>query len=268
MMRKWRVFLAFVLGGVVGVGADRVWQHRDAVSALLESRVAQTADSTADTEWHDKVEVLDVMRIDTLKKAVVYYPRFSRIDLMCGQQPSDGDERIVLAVEAAATGEVLEAQAFNHRMIAGDHVSGGVFYQGFSDANNTGMFAWFKDKWHFASGTDKMLLVEASDHQGAGFLQQLFIHKGERVHCSISGTHQYHVLAQYKGRLCIIESKGATDFFSFVMYLLEIGVQEAMYLAQGKGFVHTNVGTSIRLQPQGESYDTNWLVFYKKEPAE
>ena len=64
----------------------------------------------------------------------VYYPNFSRVDLVTGVMPDRMDDSaVVFCCEAAFTGECLKE--FKHTNIAGDHVSSGVRYRGYPERN-------------------------------------------------------------------------------------------------------------------------------------
>ena len=54
--------------------------------------------------------------------------------------PTKSDTTVILVAEAAYTGVLLSD--FKHRNVAGDHVSGGILYKGYSCSRNTGAFVW------------------------------------------------------------------------------------------------------------------------------
>ena len=74
---------------------------------------------------NDTVSTQEPVTIDstTVDGLIVYYPQYSRIDLVCDKMPSQQDDSIVFCAEAAFTHELLDE--FNHSNIDGDHVSGG-----------------------------------------------------------------------------------------------------------------------------------------------
>ncbi len=77
----------------------------------------------------------------------IYYPDFNRIDLVCGKMPSSEDSTVIFCCEAAFTGQILEE--FSHGNIAGDHVSGGEYFKGYTCRVNTGCFTYCDGKWGF-----------------------------------------------------------------------------------------------------------------------
>lgn len=86
--------------------------------------------------------------IETKGNLTIYYPQYSRIDLATGTMPSKSDESVVFVCAGAFTGELKNT--FSHLNIAGNHVSGGVFYNGYKCGPNNGVFTWSEgDGWHF-----------------------------------------------------------------------------------------------------------------------
>ena len=90
---------------------------------------------------------VDLMRIETTKDLIIYYPQYSDIDLVCGQMPKKTDNNVLFCCEAAFTGELLKV--FKHSNIAGHHVSGGVFHKGYRCRPNTGCFVYYQGNGNF-----------------------------------------------------------------------------------------------------------------------
>lgn len=61
--------------------------------------------------------------------------------------PEKIDKNVLFCSEAAFTGELLKR--FKHSNIAGDHVSGGVFYRGYKCKPNIGCFVFYQNQWEF-----------------------------------------------------------------------------------------------------------------------
>ncbi len=262
MVRKWQTVLVFLLGVATGVLCAHLTdnllsQHSngEATGGVQLLRQHNPNDQPA--------EQANTLSIDTLDKAIVWTPRFSHIDLVCGESPSEGDGNIVLAAEAAFTGKEHLDGGFAHSHIAGNHVSGGTYRQGYDCADNSGAFVWTKDGWQFVQRNTNAAMAVAADHQGAAFAQVLFIHQGKRVHCNIAATQVFRSLCKREGQLCIIESRTAMRFYDYVLYLLAHNVEEALYLDSGKAFAHTDNGSLVRLTQNGQSHGTNWLTFYR-----
>ena len=119
------------------------------------------------------IQSLPVMVDDTtVEGLVVYYPEYSRIDLVCGQMPSQQDTSVIFCAEAAFTHELLDE--FAHSNIDGDHVSGGKRYKGAACKDNSGAFAWFGDTtWEFVHGEYTELLDSVAAAGGMGFGQAI-----------------------------------------------------------------------------------------------
>lgn len=214
----------------------------------------------------ESVEQMDIMEIDTTSNLIIYYPKFSKIDLVCKEPPSETDENVILVCGAAFTGEKLKH--FRHSNIAGNHASGGRFYQGYEANGNTGVFAYYRDKWYFSKADSTVKLVsEAADHQGMAFGQKLVIYKKEPQGVRVKGRRRFRTLCERKGRLCFIEGRRLQDFDFYVSELRRIGVRNAIYLNTGTGWNYSwyrdNNGMVHRLHPKQDQYATNWVVFYK-----
>ena len=118
------------------------------------------------------------VKIDSLEGLVAYYPQFSRIDLAMGVMPTKEDTAVVFCAAGAFTGTYLDE--FKHTNIAGDHVSGGVRYEGYQCAVNTGCFAYYGgSEWEFAYGEHDRLLDKAAEKGGMAYSQVMMICNGE-----------------------------------------------------------------------------------------
>lgn len=212
------------------------------------------------------IEPMDIMKIDTTANLILFYPQFSKIDLVCGEMPSETDERIILVCGAAFTGEKMKH--FSHSNIAGNHVSNGRFYQGYEAETNTGVFAFYKGKWRFAPQEEAVKAVSvAADNQGMAFGQKLIIYNKETLPAHIKGRRRFRALCERKGKLCFVEGRRLQDFHFFVNELQHKGITNAIYLNTGKEWNYSwyrdNNGMVHRLHPKQDPYATNWIVFYK-----
>lgn len=219
-----------------------------------------------DGESSGAVEQLNIMRVDTTSNLIIFYPNFSKIDLVCKEPPPETDERVILVCGAAFTGEKLKY--FRHSNIAGNHVSGGRFYQGYNALGNTGVFAYYQGKWYFATQDDVVKTISnAADHQGMAFGQKLVIYNNDKQHVYLKGRRRFRTLCERKGKLCFIEGRRIQDFNFYVSELQRIGVTNAIYLNTGTEWNYSwyrdNNGMVHRLHPKQDPYATNWVVFYK-----
>ncbi|MBR4829893.1 MAG: hypothetical protein IKZ92_08855 [Muribaculaceae bacterium] len=205
----------------------------------------------------------------TFDGLIVYFPQFSRIDLVCGTMPSQQDTTIVFCAEAAFTHELLDE--FKHSNIDGDHVSGGKRYAGAKCKDNSGAFAWFGDStWEFVNGEYSELLDSVAAAGGMGFGQAIIIHDGESIQpLWREGVNQYRALCEKDGRLCIVDSRNEVSYERFVSMLEAFAPTHALYMDMGAGWNHSwwrdNDGKVHEIHPVAEKsrYCTNWITFYK-----
>ena len=210
----------------------------------------------------------------TVEGLIVYYPQFSRIDLVCGQMPSQQDTSIVFCAEAAFTHELLDE--FAHSNIDGDHVSGGQRYKGAACKDNSGAFAWFSDTtWEFVNGEYSELLDSVAAAGGMGFGQAIIIYDGESIRplwrevIGSTTMTQYRALCEKDGHLCIVDSRDEVSYERFVALLEAFGPRHALYMDMGAGWNHSwwrdEQGQVHEIHPVAEKsrYCTNWITFYK-----
>ena len=207
--------------------------------------------------------------IDTTVNGLnIYYPQFSRIDLVCGTMPSKKDKDIVFCAEAAFTHALLDA--FAHTNIDGDHVSGGTRYSGAQCKDNSGAFAYYKGAWQFVRGDYSAMLDSAAQGGGMGFGQALIIYNGESIRpLWRGGVNEYRALCEKDGRLCIVDSDKAVPYDEFVALLEAFAPRYALYMDMGAGWNHSwyrdASGTAHEIHPPApkSKYCTNWITFYK-----
>ena len=206
----------------------------------------------------------------TVNGLIVYYPQFSRIDLVCEKMPSQEDTSIVFCAEAAFTHELLDE--FAHSNIDGDHVSGGKRYTGAQCKDNSGAFAWFSDTtWEFVNGEYSELLDSVAAAGGMGFGQAIIIHDGESIRplWRDDKVTQYRALCEKDGRLCIVDSRDEIPYSKFVALLEDFAPRHALYMDMGAGWNHSwwrdSDGHVHEIHPVAEKsrYCTNWITFFK-----
>ena len=90
--------------------------------------------------------------VETTVNLNVYFPEYSKIDLICGQMPKAAQKDVEFCCEAAFTGELLNE--FKHLNIADNHICNGVMKKGYRCKANTGGFVWGKGKWKFMRKAD------------------------------------------------------------------------------------------------------------------
>ena len=199
----------------------------------------------------------------------VYYPLYSRIDLVCGKMPAKGDSSVIFCAEAAFTHKLLDK--FSHSNIDGDHVSGGKRYTGAVCDDNSGAFAWYNDTtWEFIHGEYDELLDSVAQAGGMGFGQAIIIYDSETIRpLWRDGEHQYRALCEKDGRLCIVDSRSEVEYDDFVKMLERLAPRYALYLDMGAGWNHSwwrdGRGQVFEIHPRADKsrYCTNWITFYK-----
>ena len=89
--------------------------------------------------------LVNVVPCDSL---TVYYPHFTRIDLVTGTMPSKSDEKVIFCCAGSFTGERLTS--FKHSNIAGDHVSGGTFHKGYKCGPYNALYCDMGRGWNYS----------------------------------------------------------------------------------------------------------------------
>ena len=239
-------------------------------AALLHSCTGKTNRQAMDNNDSTSMQNPTVDIDDTTVNGLtVYYPQYSRIDLVCGTMPSQQDTSVILCAEAAFTHELLDE--FDHGNIDGDHVAGGKRYKGAKCKDNSGAFAWFGDTtWEFVHGDYGELLDSVAQAGGMGFGQAIIIHAGQAIRpLWRDGVNQYRALCEKDGRLCIVDCGKAVEYEAFVNMLEQFAPTHALYLDMGAGWNHSwwrdASGKVHEIHPTAEKsrYCTNWITFYK-----
>jgi len=212
----------------------------------------------------------DAVTIDSTSYLKVYYPTFSKIDLVCGQMPKVTDKNVEFCCEAAFTGELLTE--FKHINIADNHICDGVMKKGYHCKTNTGGFVWQKDKWIFMRKSD---FPTDADEWSMGFCQLLIIKDGivRPIGTKMKNSKNiYRALCEKDGKLCVIESKKVVTYEFFVKNLKDYKVSHALYLDMGRGWNYAwyrnKNGYVEECFPGSKSapsfrFRTNWITFYK-----
>ena len=207
-----------------------------------------------------------VQVVDTLGLRI-YYPNYSRIDLVCGDMPSKDDDSVIMFAEAAFTGELLDT--FRHTNIAGDHVSNGKRYKGFRCKRNNGALVYYNGKPKFVYRDYSAEFDKAASYGGCGFAQEMMIHNGKEVlHTrKAANANEFRALCLIDDKVAIADSKGVMKFRTFINALLQAGATETLYLDMGSGWNYswyrdTN-GNPIEIHMTPTKYAINWITFYK-----
>lgn len=207
------------------------------------------------------VEIIDTLNLR------IYYPDYSKIDLVCGNMPSKDDEAVIMFAEAAFTGEYLDE--FKHSNIAGDHVSDGKRQKGYKCKRNSGAFVYYNDKPKFLYKDYSNEFDKADENGGCGFAQEMMIHNGRVVPHTRpdNNLNEFRALCLIKGKLAIADSKDRVKFGEFIKNLQRAGASEALYLDMGPGWNYSwyrdDTGKPIEIHSLPTKYATNWITFYR-----
>ncbi len=200
----------------------------------------------------------------------VYYPKYSKVDLVCGKMPVKGLAQVEFCCEAAFTGELLKE--FKHTNIADNHICNGEMKRGYKCRANTGGFVWGKKGWRFMRKAD---YPSTANGWNMGFCQLLIIKDGELRQIGSKmrkNKNIYRALCEKNGKLCIAESNRFMTYEHFVYALKKLKVTHALYLDMGNGWNYAwyrdDKGNVRERFPESKGssnykYRTNWITFYK-----
>ncbi|MDE6696393.1 MAG: hypothetical protein K2K25_05895 [Muribaculaceae bacterium] len=204
--------------------------------------------------------------IDETHTLKLYYPNFSKIDLVCGKMPDKSDDSVIMVCAAAYT--VKRMDTFSHSNIIGDHIASGKRYSGTPSDTYRGAFTYYNGAPHFTYDNWVKEFSEAVENGGCGFAQDMMIHEGMITNYwrKKNSETEFRALCQIDDKIAIVDSKGPRKFGEFVNDLHELGVQEAIYLDMG-GWKHSWYRNSenqpIDIYKNPNKYATNWITFYK-----
>ena len=182
------------------------------------------------------VQQIDVLAVtvETTVNLNVYYPEYTKIDLVCEQMPKAAQKDVEFCCEAAFTGELLNE--FKHSNIADNHICNGEMKKGYRCKANAGGFVWGKGKWKFMRKAD---YPTEANGWNMGFCQLLIIKDSavRPIGAKMKNNRTiYRALCEKDGKLCIIESKKVMTYEFFVNCLSAYKVTHALYLDMCRGW--------------------------------
>lgn len=255
---------------IMGCGGTMTGQRNDdSLEERVEESIAECATDVGIGNLSigmDSVAEGPVL-IEMLDSLIIYYPQYSRIDLVCGERPSKNDSTVIFMAEAAFTGQ--ELKEFKHSNIAGDHVSAGTRYPGYRCARNTGAFFWYGGKPRFLYSDYSHELDKAAANGGCGFGQEMLIHDGKIVKHTRpdNNINEFRALCLIDGKVAVADSYSAKRFGDFIDELLAAGATEALYLDMGFGWNYSWYrdvsGAAVNIHSIPTKYATNWITFYR-----
>lgn len=227
------------------------------------------------TDNNDNTEEVDTVKLPLVEKERVnvtdtlnlriYYPNYTKVDLITDEMPSKNDTTVIMVAEAAFTAGTSEEIA--QGPIAGDHVLGGVRKKGYVCKRNNGAFVYYNGKPKFLHEEYSNELDSAANNGGCGFAQEMMLHNGEIVSHTRhdDNVNEFRALCLVNGKLAIADSKGSVKFGDFINDLQKAGATEALYLDMGSGWNYSwyrnNSGYPVNIHPESE-IGTNWITFY------
>ena len=198
----------------------------------------------------------------------IIFPSFDRVRYIVGERMPRNDKQITFCGTAAFQKTYLGRK---HSDITGDHVCGGVLYRDtekYPAWKKFGVFASFGKTWRFAPPEEaQQLLSETVKMGGDAFSQYLLIHEGKQLFFMDKDRvlHSFRVIAQLKGRLCVIDCKRKERAEDFIRYLMELHVEEAIYVDLGAwmntSYVRLSSGKKRQCFPVPVSSTINLILF-------
>lgn len=185
----------------------------------------------------------------------IYIPNYREVELVLGR-PKINDSTIIFAVQAADI-------AADMKTLVGDFVIKGK--QLAKSKSKRGFCAIIGNEITIGLGVSTPLLQESIDKGGDFFRQYSLVSEGKIVEVVPKGKSIRRALGKLKGRDVIIESRSRESFHDFSQALIDIGIEDAIYLVGGNAFgwyldkngeIHT-FGSSSQ-----DNMDTgNYLIF-------
>ena len=252
-----KTLITLIALGVIGTGAWHIYQKHS--KKMIDDQIEKAEELM-------QVDGKVLIAIDESHEGLkVYYPEFSYIDLVCGQESPKDNAEAILCCAAAFTGSRLAD--FKHSNIAGNHVSGGEMHKGYKCIHNTGAFVWYNGKWEFLHKDYAAAMSAAAKNGGTAFAQNMIIFNGEAQPRYRSNSNIYRALCELDGKLCVIQSDEEIRYSEFVDMLMAAGVTHALYLDMGgwrEGWYRVKEDADITYLCQKENkFYTNWITFYK-----
>lgn len=250
-------FITFALGYWCGVSHQCCYSDADIIPYNQSDTLA---------ECRKVPELSNYVPVDTGSTIGLnlYYPNFSRIDLVCGKMPDKSNDSIIFMASAAYTSK--ELNVFSHSNIVGPHVSDGVFYVPVSKPK--GAFSFYDNSPHFTYGDYTNDMKCAARKGGCAFSQDMIICNGELTQYDRDPKSKayFRALCLLEDKLAIVDSKNSETFELFVSRLHHMNISNAIYMDMGGwsySWYRDSNNNIIELGNRPNKFATNWLVFYK-----
>ncbi|MCR5405041.1 MAG: hypothetical protein K6E91_14665 [Butyrivibrio sp.] len=196
----------------------------------------------------------------------VFFPEYSKVDLVCQKRPSKSDASITWCSGAAFQHEV--SIDFTQENVEGDHAVNGELYLSPYNKDAFAAFTFADGRFSFEFDNPSEAIKEAADLGGSGFMQFGLIHdKKEVMNFDRPRARCYRTMAELNGHLCIIDSVNMLHFDQFMEELHRLGVTNAIYMDMGAGWNYSWYRNAsdrvVTLFGLPVPWSHNWVVFRK-----
>lgn len=200
------------------------------------------------------------------KDMYIIFPQYESVEFAIKDRPSKTDQKITYCGGAAMTSAFK--LSFENNIIMGDYVHKGKFYRGADLAAYCGAFTFYNGKAKLTTkGNTTKELLKAAQNGGEGFEEHIALSDNEIIPLSVQEFGCVRVLAEFKDKICIIDSIKPMYFNDFVRELKAMGVKNALYEDMGAGWNYSwyrdNSGKAINLFGPPFVFSHNWIVFRK-----
>ena len=217
--------------------------------------------STLDWAAVESAENCYVFETDSL---YLLFPQYREIRFVFADCPSMDDPSLTMFATSAFF-HTYELTA-RHENVVGAHASHGVYHEG-APEKNLSAFTFYDGEAHFTLEDADAAVRTAAEHGGDGFEQFMAIWNGEKTRDILVKRRCYRVLAEWNGRVCMIESKSLIRYPEFIDAVRALGVQTALYLDMGAPSSYSqyrnNSGRKVNLFGKRGEFVHSWVAFYK-----
>ena len=218
------------------------------------------------------ISALDMNAVENAENCYVFqtdelyllFPQYKEIRFAYKDCPSMKDPRLTMFATSAFfhTYELTS----HHENVVGAHASDGVYYEGAAE-KNLSAFIFYDGEAHFTLDDPDEAIHTAAEHGGEGFEQFMAIWKGEKTRDILSKRRCWRIMAEFNGRICLIESRTIMEYPDFISEVQKLGVKTAIYLDMGAHSSYSkyrrNDGKVINLFGKRGEFAHTWVAFYK-----
>lgn len=218
------------------------------------------------------ISSLDMNAVESAENCYVFqtddlyllFPQYSEIRFAYDECPSMKDPRLTMFATSAFF-RAYELKS-HHENVVGAHASDGVYYDGAAE-NNLSAFTFYDGEAHFTLEDPDEAIRTAAGHGGEGFEQYMAIWEGNKTRDILSKRRCWRIMAEFRGRICVIESRTIMLYPDFIQKVQALGVETAIYLDMGAHSSHSkyrnNDGKAVNLFGKRGEFCHTWVAFYK-----